>query len=207
MTPHFRSLALALAVGLLAAGTALAARDSLSNEKIAADEEDALRDPRLLAQLTESGLRFVADEDGDACVRFRTGPGEEQAVTVLSGTSRILDLEMRDAFAVSVVGSGPVPEGLLEDLLLRNDDVDFGAWEWTGSESADKEWVVAFRAKMPARMTPASFKAALRLVAKAAAEYRAEHPEAAASPAGGGEGDGGDEPENLNFLRSPRRIK
>ena len=47
-------------------------------------------------------------------------------------------------------------------------------------------------------------------VAKAAAEYRAEHPEAAASPASGGEGDGGDggdEPESLNFLRSPRRIK
>ena len=84
MTPHFRSLALALAVGLFAAGTALAARDSLSNEKIAAEREDALRDPRLLAQLTESGLRFVADEDGDACVRFRTGPGEEQAVTVCS---------------------------------------------------------------------------------------------------------------------------
>ena len=37
MTPHFRSFALALAVGLLAAGTAAAARNSLSNEKIAAE--------------------------------------------------------------------------------------------------------------------------------------------------------------------------
>ena len=167
MTTLLRIRTLVPVVGLLAAVPALAARQGK-------DGSDELRDSRVLEMLTAADLRFDTDEDGDARVRFRIGPGEEQAITVLSSTARLRDLEMRDAFAVAVNGSGKTPDGLFEDLLRRNEESDFGAWEWVGSEKTDdRDWAIAFRAKLPARMTPASFKAALRLVAKTAAGFRA----------------------------------
>lgn len=173
--PLFRAL-FPVAV-LLASAPALVAREGR-------DGSDAVRDPRVLEMLTAANLRFTADKDGDAIVRFRVGSGEEQTVTVVSSTARLRDLEMRDAYAVAVTGSGKTPDDLFEDLLLRNEESDFGAWEWVGSEKTDdRDWAVAFRAKIPARMTPSSFKAALRQVAKTAAEFRSGFSPATARPA------------------------
>ena len=167
MTPPPRLRTLVLAAVLLAAAPAFALRGELKKTS------DEIADPRVRNMLSAAGLRFRADEDGDAVVRFRTSPGEETSVSLLSSTSRLRDLEMRDALAVAVNGSGKAPDGLFEDLLLRNRESAFGAWEWIGNEKEpDGEWAVVFRAKLPARMTPASLKAALRLVAKTAAEFR-----------------------------------
>ena len=141
--PLFRAL-FPVAV-LLASAPALVAREGR-------DGSDAVRDPRVLEMLTAANLRFTADKDGDAIVRFRVGSGEEQTVTVVSSTARLRDLEMRDAYAVAVTGSGKTPDDLFEDLLLRNEESDFGAWEWVGSEKTDdRDWAVAFRVKIPAR--------------------------------------------------------
>ena len=143
-------------------------------------EADDSRDPRVREMLSSANLRFGTDKDGDYLVRFRTSDGE-QTVFVLSGTTRLLDLEMRDAFAVSFEGSGPVSGKLINELLLFNGNADpmAGAWEIQVSDDEPDEWTVAFRVKLPARMTPASFKAMLRHVAKTAADFRRSHEEKA----------------------------
>lgn len=168
-TAPFRTLLFAT---VLAAAFAVAARGGTREE----DDEDA-RDPRVRDMLTAADLRFSTDGDGDYSVRFRIGEGRPpQSVLIRSETARLLDLEMRDLVSVGLSGSGEPPEGLFDDLLLRNAQTDLGDWEWAAPDD-DGDWAVLFRAKVPARMTPASFKAALRLVARTAADFAAEHAE------------------------------
>ncbi|MEM1056298.1 MAG: hypothetical protein AAGI52_12300 [Bacteroidota bacterium] len=119
------------------------------------------RDARVEGTLNALGYEYEIDEDGDYKLIFETDNGRSHIVWVRPTTDRLLDLEVREVFAIANNYIGGVPGGIPPRLLEDNAQFILGSW-------AIEATTILFVVKIRANATRAEMEAALLATASTA---------------------------------------
>jgi hypothetical protein len=122
-------------------------------------------DGRVARQLTDAGLTYVVDEEGDYRLKFALDDGRSQIAWVASGTSKLGDVEVRDVWSIAGHGTGELPQEMANGLLQANAQQTIGAWQ---VQRSGAEYLVVFSAPIDVRADARTVALALDAVMKTA---------------------------------------
>lgn len=122
-------------------------------------------DARVARQLTDAGLSYMIDDEGDYRLKFALDDGRSQIAWVASGTSTLGNLEARDLWSIAYRGTGQVPQEMANGLLQANAQQTVGAWQ---VQRSGEEYLVVFSASIDAKVDAHTLALALDAVMKTA---------------------------------------
>lgn len=136
-------------------------------QKAEDDAKPPLQDLRVERTLNELGFVYEHDENGEYRLLFETSEERTHLVWVRPDTDRLLDMEVREVYAIANEYIGGVPGAIPMQLLEENGQFVLGAW-------AIDETAIVFVTKIRANASPAELEAALLATASTADELEAE---------------------------------
>lgn len=104
-------------------------------------------DPRVEKLLKEAEVKFKVDNDGDFALANETGEGRTQLGWILSKTSTLGSLEIREVWSIGYRSKTPLSAEIANRLLEMNASVKLGAWQ---VRKMGNEWVAVFSAQIAA---------------------------------------------------------
>ena len=125
----------------------------------------AVADPRVARLLTEAGLSYAVDDEGDYRLSFSLDDGRSQVAWVASATARVGALEVRDLWSIAYRSTGQVPQEVANGLLQANARQTLGAWQ---VQRSGEEYLVVFSAPVDVRTDAKTLALALDAVMKTA---------------------------------------
>ncbi len=128
-------------------------------------------DSRVETLLKEADLTYTIDEDGDFRLENDVGNGRTQLVWILSNTSNLGSLEIRQVWSVAYRSKTPFSAEVANRLLEVNSKVKLGSWQVR--EMGD-EYVAVFSAQIAADTDRMSLLLAIHAVTTTADEIEKE---------------------------------
>ena len=125
----------------------------------------AVADARVARLLTEAGLSYVVDDEGDYRLSFSLDDGRSQVAWVASASARIGELEVRDLWSIAYRSTGQVPQEVANGLLQANARQTLGAWQ---VQRSGEEFLVVFSAPVDVKTDAKTLALALDAVMKTA---------------------------------------
>lgn len=122
-------------------------------------------DGRVARQLTDAGLSYVIDDEGDYRLKFALDDGRSQIAWLASGTWKLGNFEARDAWSIAYRGTGQVPPEMANGLLQANAQQTVGAWQ---VQRSGEEYLVVFSAPIDVKVDAHTLALALDTVMKTA---------------------------------------
>lgn len=116
-----RSLTLVTLSGLLLAGSLLPLSAQLGDAKGG--------DARVRRLLDEVGLKWTLDDEGDFKLHNELTDGRSQLIWVLSNTSDLRQLEVREVWSIAFTSDEPFSAETARRLLSENTETKVGAWQ------------------------------------------------------------------------------
>lgn len=153
-----RMLLVALSVALVAGGLA-------ASRALAQSQGSTEADGRVARLLTEAGLGYVVDDEGDYRLKFSLDDGRSQIAWVASATAKLGDFEVRDLWSIALRGTGQVPPEVANGLLQANAQQTLGAWQ---VQRSGEEYMVVFSAPLDVKADAKTLALALDAVMKTA---------------------------------------
>lgn len=86
-------------------------------------------DPRVEKILQETELKYKVDDDGDFMLGNRVSDERTQLAWILSNTSKLGTLEIRQVWSIAYRSKDPIPAEIATRLLEQNSQVKLGAWQ------------------------------------------------------------------------------
>lgn len=126
-----------------------------------------LQDLRVERTLNELGFVYEHDETGEYRLLFETTEDRTHLVWVRPDTDYLLNMEVREVYAIANEYIGGVPGAIPMELLEANGQFVLGAW-------AIDETAIVFVTKIRANASAAELEAALLATASTADELEAE---------------------------------
>lgn len=124
-------------------------------------------DRRVERLLQETDLKFEIDSDGDFRLGDRLDDGRTQLIWVLSRTSELGSMEIREIWSIAHRSKLPPSETLANRLLRENAKVKIGAWQ---VRKMGEDYVVVFCAQIAAETDKVSLLVACHAVSVTADE-------------------------------------
>jgi len=118
-------------------------------------------DSRVEQLLTAADIPFKIDEDGDFRIEQVAGEDRTQLLWVLSRTSQLGSLEIRDIWSVAYRSKEPLSAEIANRLLVANSDVKLGAWQ---VQEIGGEYLAIFQAQIAAETDQESLTMAMAAV-------------------------------------------
>jgi hypothetical protein len=118
-------------------------------------------DDRVEKLLKAAELNYVIDSDGDFRLLNDVGEGRSQIVWILSNTSTLGTLEIREVWSVAMRSSEPLSAEIANRLLAQNGMVKLGAWQ---VRRMGENYVAIFSAQINANTDQRSLLLALHAV-------------------------------------------
>lgn len=128
-------------------------------------------DPRVAKVLNEAGLRYSVDADGDFLLSNDVGDGRTQLVWILSNTSELGTLQIRQIWSVAYRSRTPLSPWVANRLLEQNSNVKLGSWH---VRKMGGDYVAVFSAQMVADTDQMPLLMALHAVTTTADEMENE---------------------------------
>lgn len=128
-------------------------------------------DPRVEKLLKEADLKYTVDKDGDFCLGNNLGDGRTQLVWILSNTSELGTLEIRQIWSIAYRSKTPFSARVANRLLEQNSKVKLGSWQ---VRKMGDDYVAVFSAQIAADTDKLSLVFALHAVTTTADEIEKE---------------------------------
>ena len=128
-------------------------------------EGPSLADSRVARLLTEAGLSYAVDDEGDYRLSSALDDGRSQVAWVASATARVGDLEVRDLWSIAYRSTGQVPQEVANGLLQANARQTLGAWQ---VQRSGEEYLVVFSAPLDVKTDAKTLALALDAVMRTA---------------------------------------
>ena len=143
---------------LLAAVTTVSATTSHA-------QAPAVADARVARLLTEAGLSYVVDDEGDYRLSFSLDDGRSQVAWAASATARVGELQVRDLWSIAYRSTGQVPQEVANGLLQANARQTLGAWQ---VQRSGEEYLLVFSAPVDVKTDAKTLALVLDAVMKTA---------------------------------------
>ena len=128
-------------------------------------------DPRVEKLLEESDLKYRVDKDGDFRIGNKMEGDRTQIAFILSNTSELGSLEIRQIWSVGYHSKSPFSESVANRLLEQNSKVKLGAWQ---VRKMGEDYVAVFVAQIAADTDKLSLLVTLHAVTTTADEMEKE---------------------------------
>ncbi len=128
-------------------------------------------DPRVEKILKEADLKYTVDGDGDFRLINDVGDGRTQLALILSNTSELGTLEIRQIWSIAYGSKTPFSARVANRLLEQNSRVKLGAWQ---VRTMGDDYVAVFSAQIAADTDRLSLLSALHAVTTTADEIEKE---------------------------------
>jgi hypothetical protein len=128
-------------------------------------QAQAVADARVARLLTEAGLSYAVDDEGDYRLRFALDDGRSQVAWVASATATVGELEVRDLWSIAYRSTGQVPQEVANGLLQANAAQTLGAWQ---VQRSGEEYLVVFSAAVDVKTDAKTLALALDAVMRTA---------------------------------------
>lgn len=128
-------------------------------------------DPRVERLLQEAEMKYSIDNDGDFKLANDVGNGRTQLVWILSNTSELGTLEIRQIWSIAYSSETPFSAKIANRLLEQNSKVKLGAWQ---VRKMSDNYVAVFSAQIAADTDQLSLLLALHAVTTTADEIEKE---------------------------------
>ena len=128
-------------------------------------------DPRVERLLEAADLNYEVDADNDFRLVIEFNDGRSQLLWVLSNTTELDDLEIREVWSVAYRSETPLPTRVASRLLSQNANVKIGAWQ---TRKMGDEYVALFSAQIAADTDPATLLTVIQAVSATADEMEIE---------------------------------
>jgi hypothetical protein len=138
---------------------------------IAAGGATHAADVRVEKALTEAGIAYEIDEEGDFVVGFGLEGERLQSVFVVSETDTVEMLEIRQVWSMAFLSKRPLSADLANRLLRENGELVVGRWQIVLDGS---DHLVLFAAQIPADSGGSSLAHVLEVVANVADDLEEE---------------------------------
>jgi hypothetical protein len=104
-------------------------------------------DPRVTKLLDKAGLKSTIDSDGDFRLHNEVSDGRSQLIWILSNTSELRDLEIREVWSIAYKSPEPFTAEVANRLLEENCQTKIGAWQM---RKMGDDFVAVFSAQVAA---------------------------------------------------------
>ena len=128
-------------------------------------QAQAVADARVARLLTEAGLSYAVDDEGDYRLSFALDDGRSQVAWVASATAKVGELEVRDLWSIAYRSTGQVPQEVANGLLQANAAQTLGAWQ---VQRSGDEYLVVFSAPVDVKTDAKTLALALDAVMRTA---------------------------------------
>lgn len=128
-------------------------------------------DERVKKLLEDAEIKYEVDKDGDFKLINEVNDGRTQLVFVLSETSKLGTLEIRQLWSVAYRSKDPFPALIANRLLEANSEVKLGAWQ---TLKMGNDYLAIFSAQVAADTDRRSLLLALHAVTTTADEIEKE---------------------------------
>lgn len=128
-------------------------------------------DPRVEKILKEADLKYTVDGDGDFRLSNDVGDGRTQLVWILSNTSELGTLEIRQIWSIAYRSKTPFSARVANRLLEENSKVKLGSWQ---VRKMGDDYVAVFSAQIAADTDRLSLLLALHAATTTADEIEKE---------------------------------
>lgn len=128
-------------------------------------------DSRVEKILKEADLKYTVDGDGDFRLGYNVGDGRTQLIWILSNTSELETLEIRQIWSIAYRSKTPFSAGVANRLLEQNAKVKLGSWQ---VRKMGDDYVAVFSAQIAADTDRLSLLLALHAVTTTADEIEKE---------------------------------
>lgn len=119
-------------------------------------------DPRVMEILDRAGLKYEINDGGDFRLGFRKDVDRRQVVFISSTPESFQNIELREVWSLGhMPWTGDIPPPVAVDLLERNAQVSFGAWQMLRDLGKD---VIFFAVRIPADTGAEALLGAIQLV-------------------------------------------
>jgi hypothetical protein len=125
----------------------------------------AVADSRVARLLTEAGLSYAVDDEGDYRLSSALDDGRSQVAWVASATAKVGDLEVRDLWSIAYRSTGQVPQEIANGLLQANAAQTLGAWQ---VQRLGEEYLLVYSAPIDAKTDARTLALALDAVMRTA---------------------------------------
>lgn len=122
-------------------------------------------DVRVKKLLDEIGLKYKEDKDGDFVLVNDMGEGRSQQLWILSRTSQLGTLDIREVWSIGYRSSTPLSASTANKLLDQNSQVKLGGWH---VRKMGDQFVAVFAAKIAAETDKLALLLALQAVSQTA---------------------------------------
>lgn len=122
-------------------------------------------DPRVSGLLDEAGLKSSVDNEGDFRLHNEVADGRSQLVWILSNTSELGNLEIREIWAIAFKSPAPFSADVANQLLEENCQTKIGAWQM---RKMGDDFVAVFSAQIAADTDMGSLTTVIDAVAQTA---------------------------------------
>ena len=128
-------------------------------------------DPRVEEHLKAAGLKYAVDKDGDCKLGYNVGDGRTQLAWILSNTSNLGALEIRQIWSIGYRSQTPFSSRIANQLLEENSKVKLGSWQ---VRKMGTDYVAVFCAQIAADTDLDSLRLALHAVTTTADKMEKE---------------------------------
>ena len=128
-------------------------------------------DPRVERLLDAADLNYEVDDDDDFRLLIEFNDGRSQLVWVLSNTTELDALDIRELWSIAYRSDSPLPARVARRLLSQNANVKIGAWQ---TRKMGDEYVALFSAQIAADTDPATLVSVVQAVSATADEMEIE---------------------------------
>ena len=128
-------------------------------------------DPRVEKLLKDADLKYRVDKDGDFRLVNETKSDRRQIAFILSNTSKLRSLEIREVWSVGYRSKSPFSASVSNRLLEQNSKVKLGAWQ---VRKMGEDYVAVFVAQIAADTDKLSLLLSLHAVTTTADEMEEE---------------------------------
>ncbi len=122
-------------------------------------------DKRVREDLNELGLKFSIDDDGDFRLHNEVADDRSQLIWVISNTSKLRELEVREVWSIGYKTSTPFSAKLATRLLSENCETKVGAWQM---RKMGENYVAVFSAQIAADADAETLETIIDAVAQTA---------------------------------------
>ena len=124
---------------------------------------DSTKDARVDKVLSEIGLKYAADTDGDAKLTLGGLDNDRtQLMWVNADTNILSEYESRDIWTIAYLSDKPLPDDKAKMLLEKNAGYKIGSWSL---KKFGSKYAAVFTAKIPANAEKTAVRAAIMAVA------------------------------------------
>ncbi|MBU6302416.1 MAG: hypothetical protein KGS60_12725 [Verrucomicrobia bacterium] len=128
-------------------------------------------DPRVGVLLDQAGLKFTVDPEGDFRLHNEVSDGRSQLIWILSKTSGLGDLEIREVWSIAFKSPEPFSAKVGHLLLEQNGQTKIGAWQM---RKMGDDFAAVFSAQIAADTDVDSLVTVIQAVAETADDMEEE---------------------------------